>query len=223
MGVEYGSGRCRDRTLRAARIGNGANSSRLCCSCVIRPSLAQQAGVEAGAADQEVVARPFAALVAAPGLTGSVAVRFKAAMGQHTGAGGDALVTDPGRRHPRFRPRDQPPERAGVAAPHRHQQASRLRCLQRRAIPHRRGQRCRGQGHGRRVAATGDARVPTGSDRMVQWGRALSSTNVAMLAASCSANRCGMLSALDRLVAAGLSLGVVPKPVEPGRMAAPHC
>ena len=48
--------------------------------------LEQHALVEARAADQEVVGRPFAALVLAPGLAQPFAVRLEAAGGQHAGS-----------------------------------------------------------------------------------------------------------------------------------------
>ena len=54
--------------------------------------LEQHALVEARAADQEVVGRPFAALVLAPGLAQPFAVRLEAAGGQHAASGLDALA-----------------------------------------------------------------------------------------------------------------------------------
>ena len=54
--------------------------------------LEQHAGVEAGAADDEVVRHPLA-FVLSPGLAQPFAVRFEAAIGNHAGLGLDAFVT----------------------------------------------------------------------------------------------------------------------------------
>jgi hypothetical protein len=58
--------------------------------------LEQHALVEPGAADQEIVSGPFAALVAAPGLAHPLAVRLEAAAGQHAAFRFDPLAPDAG-------------------------------------------------------------------------------------------------------------------------------
>jgi hypothetical protein len=63
---------------------------------VIQQVLEQHALVEARAADQEVVGRPFAAFVLPPGLAQPGDVGLEAAGGQHAGACLDALALHPG-------------------------------------------------------------------------------------------------------------------------------
>lgn len=64
----------------------------------IQHEFQQDAHVVAGAPDQEVVGRPFAALVLAPGLAQPFAVGFETARGQHAGPRLDAFIAD-ARRH----------------------------------------------------------------------------------------------------------------------------
>ncbi len=61
----------------------------------IRP-LEYYAPVEARAADREAVGRPFAALVAAPGLTQPLSVGLEATAGDDAGAGLDAFLAHVG-------------------------------------------------------------------------------------------------------------------------------
>ncbi|MCY1524454.1 hypothetical protein D9M68_593860 [compost metagenome] len=63
----------------------------------VEHELQKHAHVEARAPDQEVVGRPFAALVLAPGLSQPFTVGLEAPRGQHTGARLDTLAADAGR------------------------------------------------------------------------------------------------------------------------------
>jgi hypothetical protein len=63
----------------------------------VEHELEQDAGVEAGAANEEVLRRPLAALVRSPGLVEPLAVGLEAAGRQHAGARLDPLGADPGR------------------------------------------------------------------------------------------------------------------------------
>src|SRR5690606_36996904 len=84
---------------RCARIDGDAMRLRRIADRVrarIEHELQQHAGVEAGAANQEIVGGPFAIGVLSPGFAQPFAIGFEAAGGEHAGPGLDALGADPG-------------------------------------------------------------------------------------------------------------------------------